>query len=91
MVGYQKNLLKVWDIMHRIFRNTLTPRVGNFDQMHGKMIDLMHESHIMQGQGKKLDVMDVMWHEMYSVVMKRRPSIFGPHVMILILDRWTDL
>ena len=49
VVGLQKNLLKVWDIMHRIFRNTVAPRVGNFDQMHGKMIDLMHESHTMQG------------------------------------------
>ena len=49
VVGLQKNLLKVWDIMHRIFRNTVAPRVGNFDQMHGKMIDLMHASHIMQG------------------------------------------
>ena len=77
--------------MHRIFRNIVAPHVGNFDQMHGKMIDLMHESHIMQGQGKKLDVMDVIWHEMYSVVMKRRPSIFGSHVMTLILDRWTDM
>ena len=34
--------------------------------------------------------MDVIWHEMYSVVMKRRPAIFGRHVMTLILDRWTD-
>ena len=91
VVGQQKNLLKVWDIMHRIYRNTVAPRVGNFDQLHGKMIDLMHESHRMQGQGKKLDVMDVLWHEMYSVVMKRRPAIFGPHIMTLIVDRWTDL
>ena len=88
-MGLQRNLLKVWDIMHHIFCNSVAPRVGNFDQMHGKMIDLLHESHLMVGQGKKLDVMDVIWHEMYSVVMKRRPSIFGPHVMLLILDRWT--
>ena len=53
------------------------------------MIDLLHESHLMVGQGKKLDVMDVMWNELYSVVMKRRPSTFGPRVMLLILDRWT--
>ena len=47
VVGYQKNLLKVWDIMHHIFCNTVAPRVGNFDQMHGTMIDLLHESHLM--------------------------------------------
>ena len=50
MVGFQKNLLKVWDIMHRIYRNTVAPRVGNFDQIHGKLIDLLFESSIMVGQ-----------------------------------------
>ena len=68
MVGFQKNLLKVWDIMHRIYRNTVAPCVGNFDQIHGKLIDLLFESSIMVGQGKILDVMDIIWHEMYAVV-----------------------
>jgi hypothetical protein len=88
LVGFQKNLLKVWDIMHRIYRNTVMPRVGNFDQIHGKLIDLLFESSTMVGQGKKLDVMDIIWHEMYAVVMKKRPSIFGAHIMQLIIHMW---
>ena len=36
LVGFQKNLLKFCNIMHCIFRNTVAPQVGNFDQIQGK-------------------------------------------------------
>ena len=88
VVGEQKNLLKVWDITHRIYYNTVAPRVGNFDQIHGRLIDIMHESFLRVGQGKKLDVMDIIWHVMFAVVMNRRVPIFGAHVMKLINHVW---
>ena len=62
MVGEQKSLLKVWDIMHMIYRNTVAPHVGNSHQIHGKLNDIMYDSSLTVGQGKKLDVMDTMWH-----------------------------
>ena len=36
---------------------------------------------LMVGQGKKLDMMDIIWHEMHAVVMDRRVPIFGALVM----------
>ena len=76
VVGEQKHLLKTWDIIHRIYRNTIAPRVGNFDQIHGMLINILYESSLMVGQGKKLDVMGIIWHEIYAVVMNRRVPIF---------------
>ena len=29
------------DIMHRIFQNTLFPRVGNLDQVHSYLVDML--------------------------------------------------
>ena len=88
MVGLQKNLLPVYDILHRIFRNTLAPRVGNFDQIHGTLIDIMVHTHRQRGSGLKLDIMDIIWNEMYNSVMKRRVPVFAPMVMRLITHFW---
>ena len=34
-------LPKHLDIMHRIFRNTLFPRIGNFDEVHGYLAEML--------------------------------------------------
>ncbi|KAI4977611.1 hypothetical protein ZWY2020_005707 [Hordeum vulgare] len=34
-------LPKHLDIMHRIFRNTLFPRIGNFDEVHGTLDEML--------------------------------------------------
>ena len=83
--GESKFLQKTWHIMHRIFRNTVLPRVGNFDQVHGRLIDLMVVSSQMMGKGKRLDVMDILWNEIHEVIMKRTVPIFGALIMKLIL------
>ena len=44
----------------------------------------MHESSLMVGQEKKLDMMDIIWNESYVVVMNRRVPIFGAILMKLI-------
>ena len=90
MVGEQKNLVREWDIMHRIFRNTVAPRLGNFDKIHGMLINIMNKSYHMVGEGKKLDVMDILCHEMYAVVMKKRALVFGAIVMKLIKFAWME-
>jgi hypothetical protein len=86
--GESKHLQKTWHIMHRIFRNTVLPRVGNFDQIHGRLIDLMVISSEMVGQGKKLDIMDILWNEIHEVIMKRHVPIFGSLIMKLIVHAW---
>jgi hypothetical protein len=43
--GDSKHLLPVYDIMHQIYREVLNPKVGNIDQIHGFMIDLLILTH----------------------------------------------
>jgi hypothetical protein len=61
--GDTKNLLLVYEIMHRIYREVLNPKVGNIDQIHGFMVDLMILTHSNRGSDLKLDVMDFIWNE----------------------------
>lgn len=42
----------------------------------------------MKGSGKKLDIMDVLWHEMYAVVMARRVPVLAALIMKLIIHIW---
>ena len=62
--GQTEDLVPTYEIMHRVFRETITPRVGNWDQVHGYLIDLLKLCCVKQGTGEKLDVMDVIFREM---------------------------
>ncbi|KAI4975364.1 hypothetical protein ZWY2020_048971 [Hordeum vulgare] len=67
------------DIMHRIFRNSLFPRIGNKDEVHGhlaKMILLCEEARTKETA--PLDISDVMFHELWNCIMNRK-------------KRWNDI
>jgi hypothetical protein len=38
----------------------LVAKVGNFDDVHSFVVDLMVNSHKMKGTGVKMDVMDLL-------------------------------
>ena len=76
------------EIMHRIFRNTLFPRIGNLDQVHSYLVDLLLFCQEEQGSQQVLDVSHVMWSELHSAVMERKCIIYGPYLMQLIEDTW---
>ena len=53
------------DIMHRISRNSLFPRIGDKDKVHAYLVDMMlicEEARISQTQ--PLDVSHIMWCEL---------------------------
>ena len=52
------------------------------------MIDMLKNSHELWGKGQKLDVMDVIYNEIWSTVIDRRAPIFGPYLMRLIRNKW---
>ena len=56
--GASKGLYPTYDILHRIFRETLNPKVGNLDEIMGYLKDLLLAAHENRGKGKKLDVRD---------------------------------
>ena len=57
------------DILHRIFRETLFPRIGNLDMVHSYLVDMLlfcqHEKEA--NTGESLDISHVMWPDLWSV------------------------
>ena len=77
------------DIMHRIFRNTLFPRIGDKDKVHAYLLDLMliYEKARLQ-QTEPLDVSHIMWCELQFAVFNRKVPIYGPYLFLLISKTW---
>ena len=61
IIRESKDLEKVYDIMHRVFRNVLLPKVGNQDEIHGYLVDLMVAMKTKVGSGEMFDVPNWLW------------------------------
>ncbi|KAK1630081.1 hypothetical protein QYE76_004396 [Lolium multiflorum] len=88
--GKSADLLPTWDIMLRVYRETIGPKGGNLDELHLYEVDLMANSFAKRGTGERLDVMDYIYHEMWSCVMEKKLPAFAPYIMKLIEDTWVD-
>ncbi|KAK1649170.1 hypothetical protein QYE76_066975, partial [Lolium multiflorum] len=88
ITGKSADLLPTWDIMLRVYRETIGPKGGNLDELHTYEVDLMANSHAKKGTGEKLDVMDYIYNEKWSCVMEKKLPIFAPFIMNLIEDTW---
>ena len=85
------NKKKAWvlnpflDIMHRLFRNTLFPRIGDMGQVHAYLVDMMLIcEEARQAQTQPLDVSHIMWCEVQFPVFNRKVPIYGPYLFHLI-------
>ena len=84
-------LPKHLDIMHRIFRNTLFPRIGNFDEVHGSLAEmLLLCEEAMTKESAPLDISDVMFTELWNCIMMRKVPIYGPYLFAYIRQKWQD-
>ncbi|KAK1652802.1 hypothetical protein QYE76_070607 [Lolium multiflorum] len=88
--GKSADLLPTWDIMLRVYRETIGPKGGNLDELHLYEVDLMANSFAKRGTGEKLDVMDYIYNEMWTCVMEKKLPAFAPYIMKLIEDTWVD-
>ncbi|KAK1664164.1 hypothetical protein QYE76_052323 [Lolium multiflorum] len=88
--GKSADLLPTWDIMLRVYWETIGPKGGNLDELHLYEVDLMANSFAKKGTGEKLDVMDYIYNEMWSCVMEKKLPSFAPYIMKLIEDTWID-
>ena len=64
------------DVMHRIFYNTLFPRVDDKDKVHAYLMDMMllcEEAH--QHAAQPLDISHIMWNELRFAVYNRKVPI----------------
>jgi hypothetical protein len=85
--GLIKFLLPTWDILNRVIRDTVAPKVGNLDQIHGFQVDLLVNTYNNRGKGLKLDIMDFIWNEMTLICTSKRVPAFCPYVMALIMNK----
>ena len=79
-------LSAVLDILHRIFRETLFPRIGNLDMVDLFLMDMLlfcqHEKE--ENTGDSLDISQVMWSELVSAISERKCPIYAPFLTLLI-------
>ena len=47
--GEVKDLLPTYDIMNRVYLNTIAVKGGNFDEIHSYHIDLMYQTYLACG------------------------------------------
>jgi hypothetical protein len=88
VIGESKDLQKVYDIMHRVFRNVLLPKVGNQDEIYGYLVDLLVAMKTKVGSGATFDVSKWLWEEMYSMVINRKVPIYAPFIMCFLNSVW---
>src|SRR3954466_14550728 len=76
--------------MHRIFRTSLFPRVGNLDLVHGYLVNMLLLCEEHKDTAQTLDICNIMWEEIYTAVMERKVPIYGPYLQVLFEKAWTD-
>ena len=80
------------DIMHRIFRNSLFPRIGDKDKVHAYLVDmLLLCEEARNSQTQPLDVSHIMWCELWFAVFNRKVPIYGPYLFLLISRTWEKM
>ena len=88
IVGKSNDLLPVYDIMHRVFRCVLLPKVGNQDDIYGYLVDLLVAMKTKRGSGATFDVSKWLWEEMYNMVLYHKVPIYAPFVMQFLNTVW---
>ncbi|KAK1605255.1 hypothetical protein QYE76_028928 [Lolium multiflorum] len=88
--GSQKFLRPVYDILLRIYREVLNPKVGCVDQIYGYLGNLLLLSHQHRDTGMQLDVMDFLWNEFWACIIARKAPVFAPYFMFFICSRWDN-
>jgi len=91
--GLIKNLKPVYDIMNRVYLNTIAVKGGNFDAIHSFHIDLMLQTYLhkdVEGPEAVMDVMDVLWNDLWLTILDRQSCSYGPYFMLMIVDAWSS-
>ncbi|KAK1680865.1 hypothetical protein QYE76_041713 [Lolium multiflorum] len=82
------DLLPTYDIMNRIYRNTINLKNTNQDEVHVFLVNLLVLTQENKGSGKQLDVMDYIWHELRDCAFLRKLPQYATYIMRLICLKW---
>jgi len=96
VVGGTLGLSKRSNILLRIFRASIAPQAGNFDAIHGALVNLLAYSHEVYCKGEiahvePLDVMDFIHKEINDCILNKKTPLYAPFIMKLILAQQLNL
>jgi hypothetical protein len=91
VLGETKNLLPLYDLLVRMFRENIDPSGGNNDAIRDVLIELLGHAHDCYScpddtVNFKIDVMDFIYNEMYNAMIGRNTVPYAPYIMLLIKD-----
>ena len=93
-VGTTHGLLPLYDILLRMFRESIAPSAGNNDAIRGGLVNLLHFAHETATQGtlrpnaNPVDVMDYIFNEMYDSMINKKVPPYAPYVMKLMKAKY---
>ena len=86
VIGNTTGLLPLYDILIRMFRESIAPSAGNNDAIRGALVHLLHraflavsDGHLMAGVWR-FDVIDYIFHDLYDAVMGNKAPPYAPYV-----------
>jgi hypothetical protein len=90
--GETANLLPLYDILLRMFRDNISPSGGNNDPIRGGLVHILHHAHLTyeageDSEGMELEVMHFIFSEMRISMLDRKIPPYAPYIMRLILDK----
>jgi hypothetical protein len=80
-----------YNILLRLFRETIAPSAGNLDAIRGGLVNLLAYSHEVfvsgvEAEVEPIDVMDFIHKEMYdTMITKKKTPMYAPYVMVLLI------
>jgi hypothetical protein len=89
VVGGTLGLSQRSNILLQIFWASIAPQAGNFDTIHGALVNLLANSHEVYCKGETthvepLDVMDFIHKEINDCIVNKKTPLYAPFVMKLI-------
>ena len=82
----------MYNLLLRLFRETIAPRAGNLDEIRQGTINLLLRSHMLFQKGPNymcegIDVMDFIFQEMWICLLNKKTLVYAPYVMALIISK----
>jgi hypothetical protein len=89
-------LLPLYNILLRMFQESISPAGGNRDAIRSALVELMYLSHRCYmsedpNEDFQLDVMHYIFNEMHDAMISKRTPPYAPYIMLLILEKVKDM
>ena len=93
-LGTTSGLLPLYDILVCMFLESIAPSGGNNYAIRGGLVNLLYHAYeaatqgTLRPNGRPVDVMDYIFHDMYDAMIHKKVPPYAPYVMKLIKDKY---